>query len=296
MINELKFKLLFGLLIFRATISYAQNIDTASFNQKTELVKWFCAYDEVSETVDRYVGRKVGTQEYIEFKKHKRFYYIDSTDKCHFILGDIENNRFKLFKHYLALESYVVKETDEAIDTVLAKSMILALTEADKLTSKHIGVDSIKFNQYATKNRGNNSIDVFFLPASVRENDHKYYTCHFHYLFDSTGNLLREEFFYKKSHDIYCQMKRSDAFKLAYIELEQPTLGVIYSIWEKRAWYYDFEVYTKNNVTVLRKHKNSPHYFWEHMNIKDYEKEQRKKLKRRKRRKRQRERFEKRIE
>ena len=283
----------FGVFIMCLPVSYAQDIDTVSFNKKTNIVKWLVAYDEVRETVSRYENIY---HDYPEHSEHKQFIYRDSNSNWHSILGDVENNHFKLIRHYLILDSYIVKPSLEAIDTALAKSLVLSLKEADKLTANHIGADqSIKFNQYVTETVEDH-IHVVFLPSDNKY-DRTYYACHFHYEFDNKGtNLLSEGFFYEKSHEKYNHMKRSDILKLAYVELEQPTLGVIYSLWKDRAWCRDLEVYTKNNVTVLRKHKNGSHYFWEHMNIKDYEKEQRKRERRRKRRKRQRERLERRIE
>lgn len=241
--------------------SARQNIDTVSFTEKLELVKWFVEYDNtVIRTTDSLAHHH---RELIPGIGQEWFCYQDKKKLWHTVFGKFKDTYYDLAFNYYIDKAGVVRIYDGKSDTAFLNSHARALLITIRGMKTISDTSNVRFNQYIRQNK-DKTIDVWFLPA-IQPDGTAVYGGEFYFKYDATGmKLLSRNSEYLGRFLMFRLGVKKEAF-LNYKKMEQPTLGSIYFAWYCKDHFPKLNIDTKYNYSSLRKDTLLKVYKWTHI-------------------------------
>lgn len=263
---------LFGILIFWAFVSNAQNFDIIDFNKKAHLAEWLYEYDMIAWWTSDSV--LTGDKSKIAQLGKVWFCYEDDKNIWHAFYGKDKNGIFHSVFQYEVDTNYKIKKSTTFPDTSILNSFSRAITQSLEKIKKIKDSDKLRFNQFVRKN-AQNEIEVWILPA-FQPNSFAVYGGEFHYTFNSTGTKLILEDQYFQGEFRAFKVGEPREIWLNYTDVEKPTLGAIFFVWYYKKYFTKINVETSKSISTLVKADGS--YSWIHVE-KDLVKKMKKKKK-----------------
>ncbi len=271
--NENMKKLLFVIFASILTLNTnAQNFDIIDFNQKAQIAEWLFEYDMIAW----WTSDSVMTEDESEIEQlgSEWFCYKDEDNVWHAFYGKDEDGKFNLVFHYEVDTSYTVKRTFSEVDTAKLNSYSRAIVNSVKQIESLKDSVNIRFNQYLRYNN-NNEIEVWILPA-FQSNGTAVFGGEFHYVFDSTGNIMLSKEEYYQGGFRGFKVGEPREIWLDYTDVEKPTLGAVFFVWYYKKYFTKISIETSKAISTVYKSDNT--YTWIHIE-KDLGKKKKRKIK-----------------
>ncbi len=267
-------KIIVIFILINTCVLNAQNFDLEDFNKKTDLTEWLYEYDLIAwKTSD-----SVMTEPKSELNKlgAEWFCFKDNNNLWHAFYGKGENGTFNTVFQYTVDATYNVKKTHLKTDSLQLNAYSNAIVNASKQLDELKDSVNIRFNQYVKLNN-KNEIEVWILPA-FQSNGTAVYGGEFHYVFNSTGEILISKDEYYQGNFKGFKVGEPREVWLGYTDTDKPTLGATFFVWYYKQYFTNIYIETSKHISTVFEVDGA--YVWIHS-----EKDLGKKKKRKKKKK-----------
>jgi hypothetical protein len=255
------------LLIFLFTALQGQkpmrNFDVTSFNQKFKTVRWLADYDRATWQVLDALNDLPDFREKAPLLSNEWFCYMDRDSIWHAVLGTFDGTQYRVI-YFLTLDKdFSVRVDPSPPPASFALPYATALrTAIDRLKRDHPDLP-VQMNHYIRKNT-DGTFTVWFFPSPF-QNDMAIYGGEFSYTLDPSGTkILQSSGYYAGKFKGFPLDKGLEEITLDYTDIDEPTLGGIFFVWEYKELFKKIRLETSRSISsVLKDHTGE--YYWIHV-------------------------------